>query len=104
AHQKLLNTLSDTEVLIVDDFLTVGIDTDEASDLFAVLANREHRLPTVIGSQTGPAHWVDILPDRDPADSIVNPLAYNARKINLGDIDMRQHQQLKAQSRNEYWQ
>lgn len=104
AHQKLLNKLSDTEVLIIDDFLTVGIDTDAASDLFAVLANREHRLPTVISSQTGPAHWVDILPDRVAADSIVNRLANNARKISLGDIDMRQHQQLKAQSRKDYWQ
>ncbi|WP_369681057.1 ATP-binding protein [Enteractinococcus helveticum] len=104
AHQKLLNTLSDTEVLILDDFLTVGIDTNAASDLFAVLANREHRLPTIISSQTGPAHWVDILPDRVAADSIVNRLANNARKINLGDIDMRQHQQLKTQSRKDYWQ
>lgn len=53
AHQKLLNELSQTDLLIIDDFLTVGIDSDAASDLFAVLANREHRLPTIIGSQTG---------------------------------------------------
>lgn len=44
-------------LVIIDDFLTVGIDSDAASDLFAVLANREHRLPTMIASQTGPVHW-----------------------------------------------
>ncbi|MDY7526672.1 MULTISPECIES: ATP-binding protein [unclassified Cryobacterium] len=43
AHQKLLNELSNIDLLIIDDFLTVGIDSDAASDLFAVLANREHR-------------------------------------------------------------
>ncbi len=81
AHQKLLNELSQTDVLILDDFLTVGIDSDAASDLFAVLANREHRLPTMIASQTGPAHWVTELPDPVAADSIVNRLANHARTI-----------------------
>lgn len=56
AHQKLFNELSNTDLLIIDDFRTVGIDSDAASDLFAILANREHRLPTMIASQTGPDH------------------------------------------------
>ena len=74
AHQRLLNELSDTDLLIIDDFLTVGIDPDAASDLFAILANREHRRPTVIASQSGPDYWVTALPgpgrcrlDRQPA-------------------------------------
>ena len=54
AHQRLLNELSDTDLLIIDDFLTVGIDPDAASDLFAILANREHRRPTVIASSPDP--------------------------------------------------
>ncbi|TFC33845.1 ATP-binding protein [Cryobacterium sp. TMT2-14] len=59
AHQKLSNELSSIDLLIIDDFLIVGIDSDAASDLFAILANRERRLPTMIASQTGPARWVD---------------------------------------------
>ncbi|WP_241979275.1 hypothetical protein [Cryobacterium sinapicolor] len=55
AHQKLLNELSNIDLLIIDDFLTVGVDSDAASDLFAILAICEHRLPTMIASQTGPA-------------------------------------------------
>ncbi|WP_241985398.1 ATP-binding protein [Cryobacterium sp. TMS1-20-1] len=78
AHQKLLNELSNIDLLIIDDFLTVGIDSDAGNDLFAILANREHRLPTMIASQTGPAHWVAELPDRVAADSIVNRLASSA--------------------------
>ena len=45
-HQKLLNELSDVDLLVIDDFLTVGIDPEAANDLFAVLANREHRCHT----------------------------------------------------------
>jgi DNA replication protein DnaC len=104
AHQKLLNDLSNTDLLIIDDFLTVGIDSDAASDLFAILANREHRLPTMIASQTGPAHWVAELPDRVAADSIVNRLANNARTINLGQIDMRRQRQDQARTTDGYWE
>lgn len=104
AHQKLLNELSNVDLLIIDDFLTVGIDSDAAGDLFAVLANRDHRLPTMIASQTGPAHWVAALPDRVAADSIVNRLANHARIINLGQIDMRRHRNEQTRSQDTYWE
>lgn len=104
AHQELLNELSETDLLIIDDFLTVGIDSDAASDLFTVLANREHRLPTMIASQTGPAHWVAELPDRVAADSIVNRLANHARTINLGQIDMRRLRHEHARAGEGYWE
>lgn len=104
AHQQLLNELSDVDLLIIDDFLTVGIDSDAASDLFAVLANREHRLPTMIVSQSGPGYWVEALPDRVAADSIVNRLANQARTINLGSIDMRKLRSEKARAATSHWE
>ena len=88
----------------LDEFLTVGIDSDAADDLFAILANREHRLPPMIASQTGPGHWVAELPDRVAADSIVNRLAHNTRIINLGQIDMRQHRNDQARAHEVYWE
>jgi DNA replication protein DnaC len=104
AHQKLLNELSDVDLLIIDDFLTVGIDSDAASDLFAILANREHRLPTVIASQSGPGYWVEALPDRVAADSIVNRLANRARTINLGSVDMRKLRDDHARADKAHWE
>ncbi|MDZ7577186.1 MAG: ATP-binding protein [Candidatus Nanopelagicales bacterium] len=104
AHQDLLTRLSDTDLLIIDDFLTVGIDPDAASDLFAILANREHRLPTLIASQSGPDYWAQALPDRVAADSIVNRLANNARTINLGEIDMRRHRRQQARAADGFWE
>lgn len=104
AHQQLLNELSNVDLLVIDDFLTVGIDQDAAADLFAVLANRDHRLPTMIASQTGPAHWVAELPDRVAADSIVNRLANRARTINLGNIDMRKLRHDQTRTHDTYWE
>lgn len=104
AHQKLLNELSEVEVLIIDDFLTVGIDSDAASDLFTVLANREHHRPTVIASQTSPAYWLEALPDRVAADSIVNRIANNAKRIDLGQVDMRQVSTADKKAQQGYWE
>ncbi len=104
AHQDLLTGLSDTDLLIIDDFLTVGIDPDAASDLFAILANREHRLPTLIASQSGPDYWAQALPDRVAADSIVNRLANNARTITLGEIDMRRQRRQQARAADGFWE
>lgn len=84
--------------------LTVGIDSDAASDLFTILANREHQLPTVIASQSGPAHWVAELPDWVAANPIVNRLANQARTINLGQIDMRRLRHQRARADEEYWE
>lgn len=103
AHQDLLTRLSDTDLLIIDDFLTVGIDQEAAGDLFAVLANREHRLPTMIVSQTGPEYWATVLPDRVAADSIVNRLAHNSRTIKLGDLDMRRQRSQEARAAEGFW-
>jgi len=89
---------------MIDDFLTVGIDPDAASDLFAVLANREHRLPTVIASQSGPDYWAQALPDRVAADSIVNRLVSNARTISLGQVDMRRHRGQQARAADGFWE
>lgn len=89
AHRKLLTDLVSVEVLILDDFMTVGIDSDTASDLFAILADREHRSGTIIASQTGPTQWVAELPDKVAGDSIVNRLVNNGRAIQIGTVDMR---------------
>lgn len=86
------------------DFLTVGIDSDAASDLFAVLANREHRAPTMIVSQSGPGYWVEALPDRVAADSIVNRLAHHAREIKLGSVDMRKTRDEEARASDGHWE
>lgn len=104
AHQKYLNQLSEIDLLIIDDFLTVGIDPEAASDLFTILANRDNRRPTMIASQSGPEYWITALPDKVAADSIVNRLVNGARQINLGDIDMRRLKGQQARAEKDYWE
>jgi DNA replication protein DnaC len=104
AHRDLINTLSNADVVVIDDFLATGIDERAASDLFAILANRDNHRPTIIASQSSPEYWLQALPDRVVADSIVNRLANNARKINLGDTDMRKRNNQTARAKPDYWE
>lgn len=103
-HQAMLNEYSAVGLLLIDDFLTVGIDPDAAADLFTILANREHRAATVIASQSGPDYWVDVLPDKVAADSIVNRLVNHAKKITLGEVDMRRELSEQARQVEGYWE
>ena len=103
-HQSMLNAYSEVGLLIIDDFMTVGIDPDAAADLFTILANREHRAATVIASQSGPDYWVDALPDKVAADSIVNRLVNHAKKITLGEVDMRRERSEQARQVHGYWE
>ncbi|WP_198417313.1 ATP-binding protein [Cryobacterium sp. Hb1] len=89
SHQNMLNKLSDVDLSIIVDFLTVGIDPNAASDLFSILANRDHRLPAIIVSHSVPTYWIEALPDQIAADSTVNRHAGQARTLNVGEIDMR---------------
>ncbi|XBH22731.1 ATP-binding protein [Jonesiaceae bacterium BS-20] len=103
-YDALLERLNETDILILDDFLTVGVDQNVASDLFAILVGREHKLPTIIVSQTEPGYWLQALPDRVAADSIVNRLANNARVLNIGDTDMRKLKHEKARDQADFWE
>lgn len=58
----------------------------------------------MIASQSGPDHWVQALPDRVAADSIVNRLANNAGTISLGEVDMRRQRNQQARAADGYWE
>lgn len=102
AQKQLLNSLSDVDLLILDDFMAVGIDPRAVAGMFHLLANRDRRLPTMILAQTGPDYWIEAIHDRVTADSIVNRLANNSRRINLGSVDMRREMSLKERQGEDF--
>lgn len=83
-----MRKLQNVDVLILDDFLTIGINQHGQKDLTKI--DRDVRRPTIIVSQTTAAYWIRKLPDPVGADSLVSRLNAGQR-IELGDYDMRQH-------------
>lgn len=104
AHQAFIGQLVEYDLLILDDFLTVGIDHHTSDDLFAILTSRDGKASTIIAAQSGPGYWLEALPDKVTADSIVNRLAHRSRTIDLGTTDMREILATEQRSQPGYWQ
>lgn len=75
------------DVLIVDDFMTISIDQRGQEGLNKIIFDRDGRLPTLISSQSDAAYWVETLPDRVVADSLVSRLG-NSHRLRIGDFAM----------------
>ncbi len=95
-----MRKLQNVDVLLLDDFLMIGINQRGQEDLTKIIFDRDGRLPTIIVSQTTAAYWVKKLPDPVGADSLVSRV-HAGQRIELHDYDMRQHLASTTHSPNE---
>lgn len=58
----------------------------------------------MIASQSGPDYWIDVLTCKVATDLIVNRLVNHAKKITLGEIDMRRERNEQARQTDNYWE
>ncbi len=62
------------DVLIIDDFQTIGINQRVHEDLAMTTLDRDGHLPKISAFQSTAAYWVEELPNRIKADSLVSQL------------------------------
>lgn len=79
------------QLLIVDDFMTTPIATQNAVDLFEIMEAREGRAATLIASQLEPNEWHLRIEGELMADSILNRIATGSRYIDLDGPNMREY-------------
>ncbi|MDP2853057.1 MAG: IS21-like element helper ATPase IstB [Smithellaceae bacterium] len=89
SYGKIMNKLSKTNVLIIDDFGIAPLTDTERRDLFEVVDERQGHGSTIITSQLPIENWHDIIGDPTIADGILDRLIHNAHKINLKGGSMR---------------
>lgn len=89
SYGKIMNKLSKTNVLIIDDFGIAPLVDAERRDLFEVVDERQGHGSTIITSQMPIENWHDIIGDPTIADGILDRLIHNAHKINLKGGSMR---------------
>ena len=89
SYGKIMNKLSKTNVLIIDDFGIAPLTDTERRDLFEVVDERHGHGSTIITSQLPIENWHDIIGDPTIADGILDRLIHNAHKINLKGGSMR---------------
>ena len=87
-YLEKMRRLINVDVLIIDDLMTISINQRGQEDLSKIIFNRDGRLPTLISSQSATAYWIEELPDKVGADSLVSRLN-NGHRIRTRDFDMR---------------
>ncbi len=90
SYEEEMRKITNVDVLIIDDFLTLELDSRGQDDLTKIIFDREGRLPTIISSQSSAGYWLKALPNRVGADSLVSRIS-SGRHLEIGDFDMRKH-------------
>ena len=88
-YLRLLNKLTKTHVLILDDW---GLDTPNAEQrriLLELLDDRYERGSTLIASQLPVDLWYDNLADPTLADAILDRVIHNSYRVELNGESLR---------------
>lgn len=81
SYPKLLDTLSRTSLLVLDDWLRDPLSAAQTRDLLEVLDDRYGRHSTLVAAQVPVAGWHERIPDPTIADAILDRLVHNAHRL-----------------------
>ena len=98
ASGKYLNyikRLSQTKVLVLDDFGLRNYTHDEANALVDILEDRYRKGPVIITSQVDPKGWEKLFEDPVIAEAVVNRLSNPAQRLTLKGGSYREKLQTK---------
>lgn len=88
-YLKLIQQISKTHLLILDDWGISPLEEGHRRDLLEILDDRHQSASTIITSQLPLQHWHDFIGDPTFADAILDRLIHNAHKIELKGESMR---------------
>ena len=88
-YPKLMNRISKTKVLIIDDFLITPMKDKDRKDLLEVIEDRHGLASTIISTQIPMKNWFESIGDPTIADAVMDRLIHSSHKINLKGESMR---------------
>lgn len=86
---KLLDRLSKTDLIILDDFGMISLDQQQRLDLMEIIEDRHGRSSTIIASQLPVASWYDVIGEDTIADAILDRLVHSSYRIELKGESLR---------------
>ena len=96
SYGKLMNQLSKTNLLVLDDLGLSPMTDPERRDLLEVIEDRHGRASTIVTSQLPVEHWHENIGDPTLADAILDRLIHTAHRINLKGGSMRKKLKLDS--------
>lgn len=88
-YLKLIQQISKSQVLILDDWGVSPLEEGHRRDLLEILDDRHQCTSTIVTSQLPLKHWHDFIGDPTLADAILDRLIHNAHKLELKGESMR---------------
>ena len=92
SYPRLMQQLSRTDVLILDDWAIAPLTAAQRNDLMELIEDRHGLRSTLIASQLPVEHWHDYLGEPTLADAILDRLLHNAHRLPLKGASMRKTQ------------
>jgi DNA replication protein DnaC len=90
SYGRLLQRLTRTDLLVIDDWGLAPLKEPERRDLLEVVEDRHQNASTLIASQLPVKAWYDAIADPTLADAICDRLIPGAHKIHMKGPSMRQ--------------
>lgn len=86
---KLIDRLSKTDLIILDDFGMIALDQQQRLDLMEIIEDRHGRSSTIIASQLPVASWYDVIGEDTIADAILDRVVHSSYRIELKGESLR---------------
>ena len=84
-----MNTISEYDLLVIDDFGLMDLNMEKCRNLFEVFESRDSRKSTMIISQVPVIKWWDMFSDSTYADACLSRITCQAYRIECNGRDMR---------------
>lgn len=88
-YLEMVKSISQLDLLIIDDFGLMSLDEDKCRYLFEVIDAREGRKSLIVVSQLPVNAWYPLFSDNTYADACLDRLVCNAFRLNFNGKNMR---------------
>ena len=82
-YNKLMNSISKTHLIVIDDWGLAALTDHEQRDFLEILEDRYNIHSTIIAGQVPLQHWSELMENPTVSDAILDRLIHNAYKIIL---------------------
>ncbi len=97
-YTKVLLKIERVDLLILDDFGLVPLDTQQRQSLLDIIEGRYDRASTIISSQIPVSQWHELIGEGTIADAILDRIVHSSHRIELIGDSMRK-KQLKKETK-----
>jgi DNA replication protein DnaC len=101
-YQKVMESLSKIDLLILDDWGLSKLNEVERRDFLEIIEERHELKSTIVTSQVPVKHWHELIGDSTIADALLDRLVHNSYRIELeGESIRKEKNEIKTDKKTQ---